>query len=260
VITTNVVGAVSRPPEVEAFLTALQDLPPHAPTGCVEWTVHDVGAHLAGIYEEVVRHVEAYSEGRPLTATRTFEEREARFKAFPPDELLATVDAGDETMRSRIAVVLDQDLDAALAWTGREMRVDAFPTHLRSECAIHRRDMVGDDETSGTLLGEFALLKHAVTAIGAGPICARGIASGATDGPSLVARIRSPDLDDLVVTTTPGSAHLGFADQEGAAAIECDEAARLLLFWGRDPEPANRLRAVGPETDTVRIRRLFSGY
>jgi hypothetical protein len=256
----NVVGADSRPAEVEAFLTALQDLPPHALTGCIEWTVHDVGAHLAGIYEEVVRHIEAFSEGRPLTTTRTFEEREARFKTFSPDELLATVDAGDQTMRTMIVGVLDQDPEAALAWTGRDIRVDAFLTHLRSECAIHRRDMVGDDETSGTLLREFALLKHAVTAIGAGPLCARGIAAGATDGPSLVARIRSPDLDDLVVTTTPGAAHLGLARQEGSATIEGDGAARLLLFWGRNPEPAIRLRAVGPQTDAVRLRRLFSGY
>jgi hypothetical protein len=253
-------GASFRPPEVEAFLTALQDLPPRAFTGCAEWTVHDVGAHLAGIYEEVVRHIEAYSEGRPLTATRTFEEREARFKTFSPDDLLASVDVGDETMRRLISAVLDHEPDASLAWTGREMRVDAFLTHLRSECAIHRRDLVGDDETSGILLGDFGLLKHAVTAIGAGPICARGIAAGATDGPSLVGRIRSPDLDDLVVTTTPGTARLELADQEGGATIEGDEAARLLLFWGRDPEPATRLRAVDPGTDAVRIRRLFSGY
>lgn len=51
----------TRPAEAEELLTALQDLPPHAPTACPEWTVHDVGAHLAGAHEEVIRHVQAYA-------------------------------------------------------------------------------------------------------------------------------------------------------------------------------------------------------
>lgn len=68
---------IPRPAEADAFLAAAADTPPGALTACGEWTAHDIAAHLAAACEEVTRHVRAYAEGRPLTATRGFGEREA---------------------------------------------------------------------------------------------------------------------------------------------------------------------------------------
>ena len=253
-------SAAARPAEAEAFLTALQDTPPGALTACPEWTAHDIGAHLAGGYEEVIRHVRAYGESHPLTTTRSFEEREAPFKDLPPARLLAAVEHGEQTMRAEISAVLATQPDAVLAWTGRQMRVDAFLTHLRSECALHRWDLCGDDPASWDLLSQYNLLKHAVTAIGAGPMCARGIAAGAAQGPPLIARVRSDGHPDLLVTLGEGNAHLELTDPAGDADITTDQAARLLLFWGRTAQPAIRLHASSGQPDTPRLRRLFSGY
>ena len=253
-------STTERPAEAEAFLTALQDTPPGALSACPEWTAHDIGAHLAGGFEEVIRHVRAYGEGRPLTATRSFEEREAPFKDLPPARLLAAVERGEQTMRAEIAAALAAQPGATLAWTGRQMRVDAFLTHLRSECALHRWDLRGDDPASWDLLSQYDLLKHAVTAIGAGPICARGIAAGAAQDPPLTARVRSDGHPDLLVTIRRGTARLELADPCGDAAIVTDQAARLLLFWGRTAQPAIRLRASGSQPEAPRLRRLFSGY
>lgn len=249
-----------RPQEAEAFLTALRELPPDALTACEAWTVHDIGAHIAGVYEEVVLHVTAFAEHEPLSRTRGFEEREARFRQMPADRLLATVDEYETRMRQQIDAVLADDPDAELDWTDRRMRVKAFLTHLRSECALHRWDLLGDDETSRESLGRYEFLEHAVTAIGAGPILAKGIAAGGADGPALTGRVRTEGERDLLVTMGDGAADLAVVEPDGDAVIETDQAARLLLLWGRDPQPATRLRAGRSDAQAVRVRRLFAGY
>jgi hypothetical protein len=252
--------STTRPLEADEFLAVLQDLPPHALTSCPEWTVHDVGAHLAGAYEEVTRHVQAYAAGAPLTSTRSFEEREAAYKALGPADLLRAVERGEERMRAEIRAVLEEQPDAVLWWTGRWMRVDAFLSHLRSECAIHRWDMCGDDDTSARLLGQFDLFKHAVTAIGAGPLCARGITAHGSALAGLSARLRSDGHPDLLIEVADRTPALDLVAPSDEATITGDQAARLLLLWGRNPEPATRLRATGPSSDVVRVRRLLSGY
>ena len=48
--------------------------------------------------------------------------------------------------------VLNLQPDAVVPWTGREMVVATFITHTRSELALHRWDLVGDDDVSAVLL------------------------------------------------------------------------------------------------------------
>jgi hypothetical protein len=257
-MTTN--AATTRPREAEEFLTVLQDSAPGARTACPEWSVHDIAAHVAGACEEVIRHVTAYGRGRPLTRTRGFEEREAPFREMAPAVLQATVDRVEETMRREVATVLQQEPDAVLDWTGRRMRVASFLPHLRGECAIHRWDIVGEDEIGDALLGQYELLSHAVTAIGSGPLLARGLAAGAAQGAPFAARIRADGQPDLLARTADGAAELTLVDPEGKAAIDTDPAARLLTLWGRTPLPATRLRAEGRPADATRVRRLMAGY
>lgn len=252
--------AIGRPSETEAFLAAAADTPPGALTACGEWTAHDIAAHVAAACEEVTHHVRAYADGRPLTTTRGCEEREAPFRALPSARLLTALDRGEETMRAEIGAILAAEPDAVLTWTGRQMRVDAFLTHLRSECAVHRWDLAGDDDVSRRLLGQFDLFKHAVTAIGSGPMTARGVAAGAAEGPPLTARLRSDGHPDLLVTADASGVRLALAETEGDAAITADAAARLLLLWGRTPQPPARAVVTGSQAEALRVRRLLAGY
>jgi hypothetical protein len=53
--------------EAERVLEALDEVGPAAMTSCPGWSAHHVGAHIAGNYEEVRRHVEAFSAGAMRT-------------------------------------------------------------------------------------------------------------------------------------------------------------------------------------------------
>ncbi|GAA2141820.1 maleylpyruvate isomerase N-terminal domain-containing protein [Actinomadura napierensis] len=248
-----------RPRAAEAMLTTLQDLPPNALTWCGGWTVHHVGAHIAGNYLEALRHIEAYAEGSPLTSTRSFEEREPPLRALPEERLLATVEQAEERMRRAAEAVVADDPDAELTWTGRPFRVADFLSHMRNECALHRWDLVGDDDTSVALLSDPALLKHSVTAVGAGPLCARGLRAVDESGP-FSARMRTEGQPDLLVEVAGGEPALSLTDPSGEATVAGDQAARLLMLWGRVPSPPMRLRRVGPQDDSDRLQALFAGY
>jgi hypothetical protein len=129
---------------------------------------------------------------------------------------------------------------------------------MRSEDAVHRWDLVGDDETSTALLGQQELLNHAVKFIGA-PLCQRGLRHGAGDQP-LTVTVRTEGQDDLKVTMGEGAAQLAVVPAEGSATIYADAAARLLLLWGRKAAPFYRLQASGDVQAVGRLQLLFSGY
>lgn len=250
---------IPRPAEVDAFLAVLGTTSPGALTACTMWTAHEVAAHLAAACDEVSAHLRAYGEGRPLTRTRGFEERERPYRALGLGALRRAFEQGEAQVRAEIAAIVDAEPDAVLAWTGRQMRVDAFLTHLRSECALHRWDLVGDDETSGALLGSFDLLQHAVSAIGAAPLTARGLATCGADGAPRSLRVRSEGHPDLVVGVGPEPT-LGLAESVGTPTLVADQAARLLLCWGRTPQPPSRIEVTGRVDDARRLRRLLAGY
>ena len=69
-------------------------------------------------------------------------------------------------MRALVADVLAQEPDAVIPWTGRRMAVAKFIPHLRNEHALHRWDVVGDDEASAALLGQTDLIEHSVEVLG----------------------------------------------------------------------------------------------
>jgi hypothetical protein len=129
---------------------------------------------------------------------------------------------------------------------------------MRSEDALHRWDLVGDDEVSMGLLSQIELLHHAVSFIG-GPLSRRGLDAGA-GAKSFTGRIRCVDLPDLIVEVTDNDAELSIGPVAGAATIEGDPAARLLLLWGRKATPFTRLHSVDDEEASSRVQRLLSGY
>jgi uncharacterized protein (TIGR03083 family) len=249
----------SPPDELTALLAALDKVGPEALTSCPGWTAHHLAAHICGNYEEIEQHVGAFAEAQPLERTRTWEEREQPLRELDLATLLGRIEDRAGTTAGVIGQVLDEQPDAELTWTGRTVRVAGFPTHLRSEDALHRWDLMGDDETSHELLGQQDLLVHAVSFIGL-PLLRRGLAAAAAGPGPFLARVRSEGRDDLIVEASNGEAHLSVAPPQGPPTIHGDPAARLLLVWGRKPEPFCRLRTGHDRSAAYRAQALLAGY
>lgn len=250
----------SSPRELTAILGALDDVGPHALTSCPGWTAHHLAAHICGNYEEVRRHVEGVASGHPVEHTRLWEEREAPLREVGHDELLRRIESEAAATGPAIAAVTDDRPDATLARTGRTVPVAGFATHLRSEDALHRWDLVGDDEVSGELLSQHELLTHAVNFVGL-PLVGRGLSAGAGSEP-FVARVRTDGSEDLIVEAADGEARISVGPVADVAAIEGDPGARLLLLWGRKPTPFWRLSATdeSERSDASRAQALLAGY
>jgi uncharacterized protein (TIGR03083 family) len=250
---------VTASKELTALLTSLEDLGPTALSSCPGWDAHHLAAHIAGNYEEVRTHVEAFDAGRPLARTRSWEEREAPLRRLDYAMLLRRIRVEAGRASAITDEILDQQPDAELLWTNRTVAISGFPTHMRSEDALHRWDLVGDDETSHSLLGQQDLLAHAVHFVGR-PLLHRGLSAGAAKNP-MVGRVRSQGTHDLIVEAHNGEAHLAIGPQEGSGDIEGDPAARLLLLWGRKPTPFSRLNATSDDDAIVsQLQSLLAGY
>ncbi|WP_160291795.1 maleylpyruvate isomerase N-terminal domain-containing protein, partial [Acidithrix ferrooxidans] len=154
--------SISFQREANAFFAALERTSPDAITACSGWTAHEIVAHLAAAGLEVALNLEAYGEGRPVPPTRSFEEREAPFREMNDHLLRVELPKSIARMSSALDAVLANEPDAVVPWTGRQMVVKTFLTHLRSEFAIHRFDLIGDDEISKELLAQPDLTNHAV--------------------------------------------------------------------------------------------------
>ena len=242
--------------EAAAFLEALEATAPDALTGCALWRAHELAAHLGAGALEIALNLEACGEGRPVPATRGFEEREAPYRAMEDAALRAALPRAIERVAEVLDTVLGAEPDAVVPWTGRQMVVGSFVTHLRSELALHRFDLVGDDETSQSLLGQSELTDHAVTVLGRA-LLARGAAS-APSGFSAV--IAAPGASDLAVVVDGDGPRLERSDADLEPAVIGDPAARLLLLWGRQPGDPRRLAAPGGVEVLATLRSLLAGY
>ncbi|WP_433801628.1 maleylpyruvate isomerase N-terminal domain-containing protein [Actinomycetospora sp. CA-084318] len=240
--------------ERDAFLDACRAVGPRAVSACPGWTTHEVAAHQAATCAEVVRHLEPHLAGDPVPATRSFAEREEPYRALPFADLLEAVVDEENRMHAALRSVLEAEPDAAIPWTGRRMAASAFRTHLRSEFALHRWDLDGDEH----LLADPDLTDHALAELGA--ILPRAGAAADPGGPLRVA-LRSPGADDVVleVTTTAGAR---LRRPEGGESVpvglELGAGARLLTLWGRRPvEPGvSHL----PSGTLFRVQHLLAGY
>jgi Mycothiol maleylpyruvate isomerase N-terminal domain len=248
------------PAEVTEFLNALDSTDPRALTACPSRTAHRLGAHCAGNYKEINRHVEAYLAGDPISRTRSFDEREPEFREMTSPQLMRSLATGEERLRALMGELLEREPDPVMRWTNRMVKAAGFLKHSRSECAVHRWDLVGDDAVSEKLLSQQELFDHVVTFVGPLPMTARGMATGAGTGSPLVARVRAPGQPDLLVTVRHGAPQLQAVDPDGEALVEGDPAARLLFLWGRRPTPFARLRCNGSVEELSRLQWLLSGY
>ena len=129
--------------EAKEFLEALEVTPSDALTGCALWRAHEVTAHLGAGAVEIALNLEAYGEGRPVPATRGFEEREAPYRAMEDGELRAELPRSIDRVAAALDAVLGAEPDVVVPWTGRQMVVATFVTHLRSELARSTRSTIG---------------------------------------------------------------------------------------------------------------------
>lgn len=135
-----------------------------------------------------------------------------------------------------------------LRWTNRQVHAAGFLKHSRSECAVHRWDLVGDDAVSEKLLSQRELFEHVITFAGPLPMTARGMATGAGTGAALRAKIRAPGQPDLLVTVHHGQPQFAAVEPEG------DPAARLLFLWGCRPTPFSGLTCNGTGEELSRLQ------
>jgi hypothetical protein len=246
--------------EAKAFIEAISATAPDEVSACDGWTAHEIAAHVAGIAVEVNRHLDPYLQGEPAPKTRSFEEREAPLRAAEHDDLLSRLVAEEKRMRILVADVLAVNPEGVIPWTGRQMVVAKFIPHLRNEHALHRWDIVGDDEISVTLLEQTDLTEHSVEALGEILLKAGRRRDPLPDEEFCVC-LHSEGERDLYVRVQNGVGVLSW--EEGVSSrptVTCDAAARLLFIWGRRPDGRGRLRSQLTQVQLARLQVLLSGY
>ena len=246
--------------EAEAFLDALDDVSPNAVTACAGWTAHELVAHLTSGVEAIAVQAESHLDGRPIPVFGSFAERERGFWDVDDDRLRRRLVDGERRMTAALDDVLASRGDTAIQGIGWGMPISDVVLHLRQEFAIHRWDLVGDDDEGDEILARPELIDHAVRILG-DPLLRVGLIRDQNSGEPFTARIRSPRQPDLVVEVRPAGSRLVLVEEpEMAAEVECDAAARLLLLWGRRPAAAQRVRTTLDPESIARLRTILSGY
>jgi hypothetical protein len=245
--------------ETQALMEALERVAPTSPTACGEWNAHDIVAHLAAGGKENADLIEAKLAGLPQRATRGFAEREAPFAALPDDELRRALVVEGQRKRTAIDSLAESD-EPFFEFTGRTFTVAQAKTHTRSEAAIHRWDLVGDDDLSEQLLSQVDLTAHAVDVLNSLPSLFEAPGSRAEHAglaSDLRIVLRAPGTNDVIYGRTARGATFELAnDCVGAAdaMVTTDAVNRLLTIWGR----RSTERSLTIDTDSVAPELLES--
>lgn len=248
------------PRESWELMKTLVDADPATPTACTQWTVHDLVAHLAAGAKENADLVEDALAGRPARPTRGFVEREAAFVAMPDAQLREELIAQSQRKLAAVQQLSDRGPGATYPFTGRPFSAALAYTHGRSEAAIHRWDITGDDEISMELLAAPELTTHAVEILNTLPILSEAPLSRAraahVDNLRIV--LRSPGQPDVVMDINPDSAQFELAGQsaDGDAVVETDAAHRLLAVWGRRA-PDHPVTITADPTKWARVAKVL---
>jgi hypothetical protein len=251
---------IAQSREAKEFIETISTVDPVAVSACDGWTAREIAAHVAGIAVEVNRHLDPYLHGEPVPTTRSFEEREAPLQAADHEDLLAQLVVEEERMRTLVADVLELNAESVIPWTGRQMAVAKFIPHLRNEHALHRWDIVGDDDVSDTLLAQTDLTEHSVEVLGE-ILLRAGRRSDPQRDEDFCVRLHAKGEVDLYVRIQGGVGALSWEQgpSDGPAVI-CDAAARHLFIWGRRPDRRGRLHSQLTPVMLARLQLLLSGY
>ena len=238
-----------RDEAMREFIASLSRLRATAPTWCSGWSAHELTAHVTAAAEERANLIDDHLAGRPSRATRSWEVREPPFRALPDTELRERL--VEHAVRFELNVAA---LDAAdtIVYTGWAMTAERLRMHSHSEAALHRWDLLGDDDIGLRLLADPAMVTHALAAFDALPALAE---ARRWRRPDLLPRpiaLRSDGRPDVVVTPGHGLSATGHGH---GAAIDLQHHEVPLLLWGRCPP---RLRDPNANAETLEdvLRRL----
>lgn len=227
------------------FIATVSGLSGSAPSWCAGWSVHEVTAHVTAAAIERADLIEDHLAGHPPRPTRSWEVREPPLRALSTAALRDRV--VEEAARFERAVAAMSDGDG-LAYTGWHMSAARLRAHSHSEAALHRWDLVGDDETGVRLLSDQRMTEHALAVFAAIPALPEARRWVAVDR---ALRLRSEGQRDVLVA--PGHEPC-MADPSGDA-IELRPHERLLVLWGRVP-PGLRRPDGPPETVDELVSQL----
>jgi hypothetical protein len=223
--------------EASAFLATLERTAPRAPTACTLWTAHELVAHLAAGAAEMAELVEARLAGLPERATREFGQREAPYRALPDDELRTRLVEEALRLSAAVEALGGTGPSPAVLFSGRRLGAKEIALHGRSEAAIHRWDLAGDDDAGHDLLGQAELTTHTVSVLNAmldssaeavaGRVARAGIPRG------WQTRFGASGQPDVVLEVDEAGARLLIDEACPRPTVTGDPAARLLALWGR---------------------------
>ena len=245
--------------EAAAFFEALETTPPNGVSACRGWTAHEVIAHLASGADAFANQVEAHLSGQPVPEFGSWDVREPPYRAMPDSALRRHLVAAEFRMAEAFTAMLKAGPAAANPEVGWGLPVAELVTHMRQEFAIHRWDLLGDDEVGSSLLGQPVLVEHSVALLADSLLA--GLRSDPAAREPLAVRLRCPGSRDLLVTVDRGAGSLSWAEPSDAPdVIEADPAARLLVLWGRRPACAARLRSMLEPDRLARLQTILAGY
>jgi len=233
--------------EGAAFVATLLAASPSQLTACRGWTVHEVTAHVAAASEETADLTESHLAGFGPRPTRSFDEREAPYRAM--DDPTLRRHRFEQVERSKQARQrLARDADDAVLYTGRAMTAAELVTHSRSERVIHRWDIAGRDEIGWEMLAQPDLTLHALkilTDMTVLPETLDNRLQVAGRSGDFEVRLHSEPHDDVVVSHSGGSLAIRSEPLgDGQVGARLEPAARLLALWGRR-EPSAPIHLAG---------------
>lgn len=244
--------------EAAEFINSILSNPPDRVTACDGWTNHELLAHLAAGGLDLGAIVRAHLESSPIPDTTPFDVREASFRALPDSDLRQAYIAGGSSLTDTLTEMHRRDPNATVPFTGWAMNAAALITHTRSELAIHRWDLVGDDGISFELLSQPEFTHHAIRAlqhfVGLQETAAARAKEAAIPN-GFTARIRSTDEQpDILCAVTDDEGTFQLVDPDDSPALTIDPAGRLLMLWGRRPTAAHHMTSSLPPADLATLQ------
>ena len=141
------------------------------------------------------------------------------------------------------------------------MTAAEFAMHSRSECSLHRWDLVGRDDVGWAMLGQPELTRHALTVLTTMSTLPEAPANRVGTRPENSSErfvLRSAPDEDVVVTLTDHELTMAL---EPIGATPCDvsldPAARLLILWGRR-EPSAPVDLEAGRERRAMLEKLFA--
>lgn len=246
--------------EVDAFLETLQDVPPQALTACEGWTAHDIVAHLTAGAELLTEQARANLEDRQAPEVEDWATQERPYQALDDRALRRRLEDSEKRMTDLLEHLATPDPAAVIPGLGWGMPVSELLTHMRQEFAIHRWDLIGDDDEGAEILARPELLSHSVRMLRE-PLLAAGLARADATQLDMTVRLRCAQQPDLVIEVHNGQGRFDLSEPDDSdAVVDTDPAARLLLLWGRRPSDPRRIRSGLPPMQLRRLQQLLCGF